>query len=801
MNHVKHLSLLLGLAMGCAAASAEAPAGYYDSCNGKSGTALLTQLQSIVGPHTNVGYGGLWDVYKTSDVRPDGTLWDIYTTKTWPSNFTRCGNYSVIGDCVNREHSFPKSWWGGSQQTQYSDAFHLYPTDGKVNGQRSNFPYGECAYGSTLPSAGSVKALGRLGSCTAPGFSGTVFEPDDQYKGDLARTYFYMAAAYYSQIKGWTSGNGKDIINGGDYVYKDWYIDLMLKWHRADPVSAKERDRNDAIYKHQRNRNPFIDNPDLAEYIWGNHKGEAWSPAGTKPAIITPVSGSTIDMGSTMAGQSLSATVTVTAANLESNISLSVSGAGFSVTPSAISRSAASSADGATATVTYTSPSTGNATGTLTLRSGDLTTTVNLRAAAIDHIPAGPVRAIAAESFTATWTYVGDDRPGRKYSLDVRRGDTSIAGYPRDVNAADGYFTVTDLEPLTAYTYTVSSASHTSGAVSVTTTAPVPYVDFLYDDEPMIYATAGEPSAAIEILVEYDYLPAQPTVAVESPFEISTDKSDWRHSLTLADGEDRIYLRVNAADAGTYMTSLKATAGDYYNDDADFIAIVTPTGSAFMEDFEASAEGQGTYDRTDYRGTACLWELDDAGIWGNEGIDNSQAVRLGKTATSAVTMNEDWPVGFGTVTLHAQSWGSKEGGKFELEYSTDGGQSWRSAGSAETADNGGAWQKFTFTVNTEMPSRLRIRQTEGGRWLLDQIEATRYSGIADAEIADYHRWDAYARGGELVIETSEPVVARVYSLDAIEVFRGRVTSERRIALPAGLYIVAVDDFARRVLVK
>ena len=77
----------------------------------------------------------------------------------------------------------------------YSEAFHIYPTDGKVNGQRSNFPYGECAKGTTLPSNGSVKALGRLGDCTFHGYSGTVFEPDDQYKGDFARSYFYMAAA------------------------------------------------------------------------------------------------------------------------------------------------------------------------------------------------------------------------------------------------------------------------------------------------------------------------------------------------------------------------------------------------------------------------------------------------------------------------------------------------------------------------------------------------------------------------------------------------------------------------------
>lgn len=117
------------------AALAEIPAGYYDSCEGKTGQDLLKALYQKISSHTNVGYDGLWNVYKQSDIRPDGTLWDIYTTKAWPSNFTKCGNYKSIGDCVNREHSMPKSVWGGGKSAQYSDAFHLYPTDGKANEQ------------------------------------------------------------------------------------------------------------------------------------------------------------------------------------------------------------------------------------------------------------------------------------------------------------------------------------------------------------------------------------------------------------------------------------------------------------------------------------------------------------------------------------------------------------------------------------------------------------------------------------------------------------------------------------------
>ena len=134
---------LFAFIIGTAALSAQAaePENYYQSCEGKTGKELLQSLRSVVGPHRDVGYDGLWNVYKTSDVRADGTLWDIYSTKAWPSNFTKCGNYKKVGDCVNKEHSFPKSWFGGKVHPMFSDAYHLYPTDGKVNGQRSKIPY------------------------------------------------------------------------------------------------------------------------------------------------------------------------------------------------------------------------------------------------------------------------------------------------------------------------------------------------------------------------------------------------------------------------------------------------------------------------------------------------------------------------------------------------------------------------------------------------------------------------------------------------------------------------------------
>ena len=170
------LSLLLSFSTSL---FAQAPAGYYKSAEGKNKQALLEALCDIIGPHTNVGYNGLWEVYETSDVYP-GTnkIWDMYSTATFYAGQDKCGSYSAVGDCYNREHSFPKSWFD-DQSPMYSDAYHIYPTDGKVNGQRSNYPYGECANGTYLQN-GSNKGTGKLGKCTFPGYSGTVFEPADK---------------------------------------------------------------------------------------------------------------------------------------------------------------------------------------------------------------------------------------------------------------------------------------------------------------------------------------------------------------------------------------------------------------------------------------------------------------------------------------------------------------------------------------------------------------------------------------------------------------------------------------------
>lgn len=205
-----------------------------------------------------------------------------------------------------------------------SDAFHIYPTDGKVNGQRSNFPYGECANGTTLPSCNGVDALGKLGKSTFPGYSGTVFEPVDEYKGDFARSYFYMAACYNDKIASWSS----PMLAGNSYpCYTTWAVNLLLKWNEQDPVSQKEIDRNNAVYKHQNNRNPFIDHPEPRGVYLGRQAEHRMDSGGVvDPKITSPYNGSTVDFGVTAVNTTLTYTVNVKAEGLTQNVAVSVAG-------------------------------------------------------------------------------------------------------------------------------------------------------------------------------------------------------------------------------------------------------------------------------------------------------------------------------------------------------------------------------------------------------------------------------------------------------------------------------------------
>ena len=385
--------------------AAEQPANYYKAAEGSKQKELLTKLCSIISANTKViSYDNLFeDAYPYTDAE-NGYLIDMYSNVQYSINDSRINkNYSNVGQSINREHAFPQSWFK-KEPPMKSDIFHVYPTDGYVNNQRSSYPYGECEGGVRITN-GSYYGKGRLGNCTASGYSGTVWEPDDEYKGDFARTYFYMATRYNTKIASWkNNGTAGQVLDGTNYpVYQTWYLNLMLKWHRQDPVSEKEIKRNNAVYDLQNNRNPYIDHPELVEYIWGNMQDAAWFEGGSeKPTISAPVTGSTIDLGNAYVGSRVTKVVDVKAFNITSALKVTVSGTGFSCNVSSIS--AADANAGTTITLTYSSDCHAVASGTLVIGNSEVSSTVTLTATATDNIEGLDATNIGPHSFTANWT-------------------------------------------------------------------------------------------------------------------------------------------------------------------------------------------------------------------------------------------------------------------------------------------------------------------------------------------------------------------------------------------------------------
>ena len=262
---------------------------YYKNVNGSQAVSgnycsLLESICTTINDGAiDVSYSGLWNAYKTTDIRSDGCIYDIYSNMTkFKPGTNQCGSYGDIGDCYNREHSIPKSWWGGAESKQGSDLYIVIPSDGKINGMRSNYPYGETTTGTEYRLDGDPEG-NRLGQSTSTQYvTGKVFEPFDDRKGDLARIIFYAVARYLKggasngAVKNWTTNEGSSVFGDGssctNYI-KTNYLQMLLKWHREDPVSIWEITRNSNGQSVQKNRNPFIDHPSWVDVIWGGTYG------------------------------------------------------------------------------------------------------------------------------------------------------------------------------------------------------------------------------------------------------------------------------------------------------------------------------------------------------------------------------------------------------------------------------------------------------------------------------------------------------------------------------------------------
>ncbi|NEV94026.1 T9SS type A sorting domain-containing protein [Psychroflexus sp. YR1-1] len=265
---------------------AQAPENYYNSAEGLLGYELKTALKTIIDDvndhtgqpyHQDQGYGALYTAYDSQNsgdtdhyFENDGTVLDMYSERvnsidsyTYDHFQNQCGTYLNEGDCYNREHLVPQSTFNSASPMK-NDYFHVVPSDGYVNGVRGSYPFGEVSDPDYTSDNGS-----KRGPNTFSGYTGTVFEPIDEFKGDIARSVLYFAIRYEDEFDSSWKSNGVLAGNPKDF-FLGWYIDLLLSWHSNDPVSQREIDRNNNGFQFQGNRNPLIDHPEFASQIWEN---------------------------------------------------------------------------------------------------------------------------------------------------------------------------------------------------------------------------------------------------------------------------------------------------------------------------------------------------------------------------------------------------------------------------------------------------------------------------------------------------------------------------------------------------
>lgn len=274
---------------------AQIPSNYYNDAQGLTGFALKSELHTIItNGHSDQGYNALYMGYETTDsdnyYENDGSVLDMYSenpTGTDPYFYTHgintCGNYNSENDCYNREHIVPQSVFGSASPMK-NDIHFVVPSDGYVNGRRSNYAFGEVSNPSWTSMNGS-----KVGSNTHGSYTGTVFEPIDEFKGDIARMLFYFATRYETQVDSWSHSmfNGTE-----DVVFSEWFLDLILEWHYNDPVSQREIDRNENSYDFQGNANPFISHPEWVTNIWNPNPDTENPTAPTNLEVINETSNS-----------------------------------------------------------------------------------------------------------------------------------------------------------------------------------------------------------------------------------------------------------------------------------------------------------------------------------------------------------------------------------------------------------------------------------------------------------------------------------------------------------------------------
>lgn len=600
----KSFQLLLLFQWFVFAITAQIPVNYYNSAVGKSNAELKTSLHLIIKVGTRLSYGSgsgsTWSGFEKADLHPDGYVWDMYSLEK--RYFS--GNANAPSG-MNIEHSVAKSWWGGSSNDAYKDLYHLNPSDSRANSARGSYPLG-INNGGTF-NEGSIK-VGKNTFGTE--YSELCFEPLDEYKGDFARAYLYMFTCYENYS--WTGTSAPTMLVSTETwpMLKPWAKDLLLQWSRQDPVSSKELNRAAEIYKIQNNRNPYIDYPELVEYLWGTMQNKAWSPdGGDYPILNFPLFGTTVDFGTVAYSQTDTASIFIKASKLEGDLSLSISGtnaANFVLPLSVLTKNQAES--GYRLIITYNAQSVGNQTAKLVVAGGGIQNAeFVLNAISTDGFMALPATVVSSESFKANWTISAS---ASSYLLDVFTKTISGNGIKQTLLEADfngsiptGWSTENYTDVLTSGYLRLASGSN-PGAITT------PALDLTTGGKQLIvsakrYNTDSE--AIITVKVDGEVVTAWTTTSTVQDFILELPIGSSNSKITLsATANKRIYIDnfkietpgttvsqtsvsgypVNVGNVMTYMVENLASDSTYYYK-------ISPVGSSSAASEEIQVKTYG----------------------------------------------------------------------------------------------------------------------------------------------------------------------------------------------------------------
>jgi len=394
---------------------ATVPSGYYYFLKNKKQAVLKTAIHTYCWPMKEFIYGGgpgtTWEGFFSTDRRADSTVIDMYS-----NTVRKQTSFSAVNG-MHIEHSFPKSWWGSYVNSAYQDLFHLYPADASANESKNNLPLGEV---SGVP--GFDNGVTKVGTNSfETTYTDKCFEPADEFKGDFARSYFYIASVYENLAPLMQSPM---VITGSTYPFwRPWAIDLLLKWNKQDPVSPKELTRIEKVYGIQGNRNPFIDYPDLAEYIWGADTTKVYPfPDETEPFLVNPRRGMNIDFGVILQNDTRTQNLHIQGVNIATNIQVSLVRKSVTLALSVSDISQANALTGIDLGITFSPVASGWTRDTLLISGGGLLETLRI-----------PIKALASSDFITVEptdiTPVGgtlqwiSDPLATQYRLNVYQGD------------------------------------------------------------------------------------------------------------------------------------------------------------------------------------------------------------------------------------------------------------------------------------------------------------------------------------------------------------------------------------------